>query len=85
VFNLPIEGVPSDRSERLLHSLLRDRDQVLRLLWMLLSQEEISVKVLVQIGTGTGRRAWRATGVDGVPLLETPERSRRFWTKSSVW
>ena len=78
VFNLPIEGVPSDRSERLLHSLLRDRDQVLRLLWMLLSQEEISVKDLVQIGTGTGRGEWHSTGVDGVPLLEALlERSPR--------
>ena len=70
VFNLPIEGVLSDRCERLLHSLLHDRDQVLRLLWMLLSQEEISVKDLVQIGTGTGRGEWRGTNFGGVPLLE---------------
>ena len=37
VLNLPIEGAPKDRKERLLRYLLKDRNQVLRLLLLMLA------------------------------------------------
>ncbi len=43
VLNLPMTGAPADRRERLLRSLLRDREQVMRLLLLLLSDGGIDV------------------------------------------
>lgn len=40
VLNLPLEGAPQDRRERILRYLLRDRGQVLRFLLYLLSDED---------------------------------------------
>lgn len=45
--NAPLHGAPADRRERLLRALLRSRDQVLRLLLLLLAEGEISVADVV--------------------------------------
>lgn len=39
VVNVPLEGAPSDRLQRLLVSQLKDKEQLLRLLWLLLQAE----------------------------------------------
>jgi len=69
--NLPLLGAPADRRERLLRSLLKDRDQVLRLLLLLLAEEELSVADLVEATQAT----WGVTrasppALDLLPLLE---------------
>ena len=67
--NLPIEGLPDDREERLLRELLKDRDTVLRLLWILLSSEDPTVDGLVE-GVGAGAGFAPGVGLGGFPLLE---------------
>jgi hypothetical protein len=59
VFNLPLIGAPADRRERLLRGLLRDREQVLRLLLLLLSDGGLDAQDLlrgIDGGDGSGRR-----------------------------
>jgi hypothetical protein len=43
VRNFPLVGAPVDREERVLRSLLKDRATVLRLIYLLLSSDELSV------------------------------------------
>jgi len=69
VRRLPLSGLPPDRDERLLHVLLKDRDTVMRLLFLLLSAEEISAAQLTDLATGVGHADWR-TGERGFPLFE---------------
>lgn len=58
VLNLPLIGAPADRKERLLRSLLRDRDQVLRLLLLLLSEGGIDASGLLKPNPpGNGKAA----------------------------
>ena len=45
--NAPLHGAPEDRRERLLRALLRSRDQVLRLLLLLLAEGDVSVADIV--------------------------------------
>jgi hypothetical protein len=52
VLNLPLIGAPADRRQRLLRSLLRDREQVLRLLLLLLSNGGLDARELLQGGEG---------------------------------
>jgi hypothetical protein len=69
--NLPLLGAPDDRREGLLRALLRDREQVMRLLWILLSEEDLSVSDLVNPGGGdNGRRAQAGFSGSHFPLLE---------------
>lgn len=75
VLKLPTSGMPQDRNDRLLRGLLQNRDQVLRLLWLLLSSEGITteqVSELTQAGEGSGgsRR-----GSSDLPLLESMLRA----------
>ncbi len=51
VMSVRLDGAPADRKERILRSLLRDRDRVLRLLQMLLAEEGLTALALV--GTGS--------------------------------
>lgn len=69
VRRLPLEGLPLDRNERLLHLLLKDRETVMRLLFLLLSAEEISAEQLRSVVTDVGHADWR-TGEHGFPLFE---------------
>lgn len=52
VLNLPLEGAPADRRDRILRLLLRDRDQVMRLLMLLLADGDLDAKVLAAAGSG---------------------------------
>lgn len=76
VMNLPLEGVPADREERVLASLLAGRDQLLRYLLFLLAAGDESAATsgdLADLITG-GNTA----GADGFPLpclLETMLRA----------
>lgn len=72
VLALPLEGAPRDRRERILRSLLKDREQVMRLLWLLLSQEEISAASLQEAVAPAegGARPYGASALPGFPLLE---------------
>lgn len=70
VLNLPLVGAPADRSERILLSVLRSREQVLRYLLLLLTEEGLDSRDALVIhrlvhsrGAGDGRSL-------GLPLLE---------------
>jgi hypothetical protein len=75
VLNLPIEGLPEDRLDRLLASQIQDRDRLLRLLLLLL-QPDGSATALAEAmlgaegGGGNQQRASRAT-----PLFEAVVRA----------
>ena len=76
VLNLPVDGLPSDRNERLLQSLLQNRREVVRFMLLLLSgQEPDTPEALVQlqrlVSGGTGRQARESE----VPLFETLVRT----------
>jgi hypothetical protein len=71
VVNVPLEGAPADRRDRVLRELLRDSKQVLRLIWLLLSDADVSVQEWVDAGTGTGTGSWRSADAGGFPILET--------------
>lgn len=43
VLNLPLEGAPADREERILRSFFRDKAQVIRFLWLLLELPGTSI------------------------------------------
>ena len=43
VVNLPLDGAPGDRLERLLAAILSDKEQVRRLLWLLLSGDQDAI------------------------------------------
>jgi hypothetical protein len=64
--NLPCEGFPGERESRVLQKLLADRDQVLRLLWMLLRREKLDVSELLKNNDGSARQQRS----DLFPLLE---------------
>ncbi|MDB4733937.1 hypothetical protein OAF73_01030 [Planctomycetota bacterium] len=67
---LRIEGLPADRDERILRSLLKDRATVTRLLYLLLSPEEVSTETLANLVTGEGGGSgWRGQEF-GLPLFE---------------
>ena len=70
--NLPLEGAPEDRREGLLRALLQNRDQVMRLLWILLSEGELSASDFVAAAGGSRNRpGQRGFGDSGFPLLES--------------
>jgi hypothetical protein len=55
VVNLPLHGAPSDRGERILQSLLKDKGSVMRFLLLLLSDEELRVMDITQLADGESR------------------------------
>ena len=70
--NLPLKGAPEDRREGLLRALLQNRDQVMRLLWILLSEGELSASDFVAAaGESRNRPGQRGFGDSGFPLLES--------------
>jgi hypothetical protein len=72
VLNLPLNGAPRDRQERVLLSLLRDKEQVLRFLLLLLSYEEGDVLdgLSPAWNTSPGADGW-AGAVGGGTLFES--------------
>jgi hypothetical protein len=76
VLNLPLEGAPEDRAERIMKSLLKTRDQVVRFILMLLAEGGgdvyraiLSGRILFARGAGNG-----SVGA-GIPLFETMVRT----------
>jgi hypothetical protein len=69
VRRLPIDGLPADRDERILRLLLKDRDTVTRLLFLLLSAEDVSAAEITSFTSGEEGADWRG-GVAGFPLFE---------------
>jgi hypothetical protein len=73
VLNLPLTGLPENRQEMLLQTLLEDREQVLRYLLMMLQgtseTDNLDGQHLLRMGSMKGGRGWGG-GVE-FPLLET--------------
>jgi hypothetical protein len=72
VLNLPLVGAPADRQGRLLLSLLRNREQLLKYLLMLLTDDEQSARSLIGAFDGDRRNHHDdgRNGGFGLPLLE---------------
>lgn len=69
VINVPVEGAPEDRLQRLLAQQLKDRDKLLRLLWLLL-QAETSASDLANEAIVEGEGEGRGWGSDEFPIFE---------------
>lgn len=72
VLNLPLIDAPADRQGRILLSLLRNREQLLKYLLMLLAADEESARRLIE-SFDSDRRNHHADGREGgfgLPLLE---------------
>lgn len=71
VLNLPLENPPANRRERLLRSMLDNREQLLRFLLFLLAEDGFDAKELIQTaGMGGDSADQSARPVAGLPLLE---------------
>jgi hypothetical protein len=79
VVNVPLQGAPADRPERLLRSLLRNRDQVLRLLRFLLAEGDATAMAeLLRASAGdhqSAAGAGTAPAAPTVPLFEAMLRA----------
>lgn len=69
VLNLPVTGMPSERDQRILHSLIADKNRFIRYLLFLLAEDsEFGLQELIgptrTLGNGTG------ASLAGLPLLE---------------
>ena len=76
VLNLPLDGAPEDRADRIMKSLLKTRDQVIKFILMLLAegggdvyQAILSGRALLSGGEGNGSFG------TGIPLFETMVRT----------
>ena len=63
-----LEGVPDDRMQRLLAGMLKDRTQLMRLLWLLLATDEPSFAEFTRFSTADG--AGLGSGLELQGLLE---------------
>lgn len=72
VLNLPLTGAPTDRQGRLLLALLRNREQLLKYLLMLLADDEVAARRLIGAfgSDGGNHHADGESGGFGLPLLE---------------
>ncbi|MDF0591545.1 phospholipase D family protein [Candidatus Methanocrinis natronophilus] len=75
VLKLPLKGAPADRNERILRALLKDKNQVLRLMLLLLSLDGRSNSGdLINWGPSQkGGRPWASPGM--MPLFECMVRA----------
>lgn len=77
VLHLPLVGAPANRRERVLRSLLQNREQVLRFLLLLLSDDGTELAGFVQaariLRTNSGTQA--VAGIFGLPLFEAMVRA----------
>lgn len=69
VLAVPLTGVPAERDARLLRSMLRDRNQVLRFLYLLLAEGNADPQAVLEAFGKQGDRG-AAGGGSGLPLLE---------------
>jgi hypothetical protein len=72
VVNAELRGVPADRKERLLATLLRNREDLLRFLLMLLTDAGFLTAVS---GDGSGVGQWSWTGSGSSTLMEPMVRA----------
>jgi hypothetical protein len=72
VANLPLIGAPADRQGRILLALLRNREQLLKYLLMLLADDEEAARRLIEAfnADGQNQHANGHEGGFGLPLLE---------------
>ena len=74
VLNVPLEGAPEDRMQKLLLSVLKDRSSVLRYLYLLLADDGMEARQIIHALLKTerdGSRLNRPVGIDAFPLLES--------------
>jgi len=69
VLTVPLSGVPADRESRLLRAMLRDRDQVLRFLYLLLAEGNTDPQGVLEALHGQATQRTHGN-VTGLPLLE---------------
>lgn len=76
VLNLPLEGVPADRRERILRTMLENRGQVMRLLLMVLSEggSDLSGFLISTPNSARGDNG-HASANWGIPLFESLVRA----------
>ncbi|KKM12616.1 hypothetical protein SY88_02615 [Clostridiales bacterium PH28_bin88] len=76
VLNLPLQGTPTDRNERILRSLLKNKEQVLRYLMFLLSEGGVDAHdvLLPERNPGAGA-AGNGTSLSGLPIFEEMVRA----------
>ena len=68
VLSLPMEGAPEDRFDRIMASVLKDKDRLLRLLWLLLQGDSSSaIGSFVKVGSGF---FGAFSGANGYPVFE---------------
>lgn len=70
VANLPLNGAPEDRLERLLAAMLSDKDQVRRLFWLLLEGQHEAIVGAFQEDAFEGPGVNRSRPLDSYPLFE---------------
>lgn len=76
VLNIPLEGAPDDRRERILQVLLRSREQLLRFLMLLLAEGRTDVEEIVRAAQRLGTSEWsEAQGLPELPLFEAMMRA----------
>lgn len=76
VLNLPISGMPEGREDRLLASIISDRSQFLRYLWLILGEGEDGTAAWMNWMGGQAGAAARGSPEDAeLPLLETLVRT----------
>ncbi|MBM4069890.1 MAG: hypothetical protein FJ271_13190 [Planctomycetes bacterium] len=76
VLNLPLDGAPVDRRERILQSLLSNRAEVLRFLLLLLAEAGTDAAGILRIPTPFQQgESGNGPGSMGVPLFETMVRA----------
>ncbi len=71
VVNVPLEGAPEDRRDRVLRALLQNSEQVLRLIWLLLAAEDLSLQDWLGDSASSGEGAGGRSAAQGMPVLET--------------
>lgn len=69
VLTVPLTGVPADRENRLLRAMLRDRNQVLRFLYLLLAEGNTDPQGVLEALHGQATQRTHSS-VTGLPLLE---------------
>lgn len=79
VLGVALKGAPGDRKDRIVRSLLSDKDRVMRLILFLLAegdvdQQQASLNISRLLGAGSGK----GQGLPGVPLFE--EMVRALWS-----
>ena len=70
VLNLPIEGMPLDRDDKILHDIIADRGRFIRYLLFILAGDEVIIDPPPGPGPGNGNGNGRPGEALGIPLLE---------------